>query len=40
MMLDVAMDLFNTENCARGFLNTAQAFDRDVEPPDLVFEGR
>jgi enoyl-CoA hydratase/carnithine racemase len=40
MMLDITMDLFNTEDCTRGFLNTAQAFDRDVEPPDMVFHGR
>src|SRR5579863_9975207 len=30
VMLDVTMDLFNTEDCTRGFLNTAKAFDRDV----------
>jgi enoyl-CoA hydratase/carnithine racemase len=40
MMLDITMDLFNTEDCTRGFLNTAEAFDRDVEPPDMVFHGR
>lgn len=40
MMLDITMDLFNTEDCTRGFLNTAKAFDRDVEPPDMVFNGR
>lgn len=40
MMLDVTMDLFNTEDCTRGFLNTAKAFDRDIEPPDMVFHGR
>ena len=40
MMLDITMDLFNTEDCTRGFLNTARAFDRDVEPPDMVFHGR
>src|SRR6266853_1020551 len=40
MMLDITMDLFNTEDCTRGFLNTAKAFDRDVEPPDMVFSGR
>jgi enoyl-CoA hydratase/carnithine racemase len=40
MMLDITMDLFNTEDCTRGFLNTAKAFDRDVEPPDMVFHGR
>lgn len=40
MMLDITMDLFNTEDCTRGFLNTAKAFDRDMEPPDLVFNNR
>jgi enoyl-CoA hydratase/carnithine racemase len=40
VMLDVTMDLFNTDDCTRGFVNTATAFDRDVEPPDMVFNGR
>src|SRR3984893_10570437 len=40
MMLDITMDLFNTEDCTRGFLNTAKAFDRDVAPPDMVLHGR
>jgi enoyl-CoA hydratase/carnithine racemase len=40
MLLDVTMDLFNTEDCTRGFANTAEAFDRDVEPPDMVFNNR
>ena len=40
MMLDITMDLFNSEDCTRGFLNTAEAFDRDVEPPDIVFNNR
>jgi enoyl-CoA hydratase/carnithine racemase len=40
VMLDVSMDLFNTEDVTRGFLNTAGAFDRDVEPPDIVFNNR
>jgi len=40
MMLDITMDLFNTEDCTRGFLSTAKAFDRDIEPPDLVFNNR
>ncbi len=40
MMLDITMDLFNTEDCTRGFVNTAKAFDRDIEPPDMVFHGR
>lgn len=40
MMLDITMDLFNTEDSTRGFLNTAEAFDRDIEPPDMVFNNR
>jgi enoyl-CoA hydratase/carnithine racemase len=40
MMLDITMDLFNTEDCTRGFLSTAKAFDRDIEPPELVFNNR
>src|SRR5580693_1550449 len=40
IMLDVTMDLFNTDDCTRGFLNTAKAFDRDIEPPDIVFNNR
>ena len=40
VMLDIAMDLFSTDDCTRGFLNTAKAFDRDIEPPDMVFNGR
>ena len=40
MMLDITMELFNTEDCARGFANTAKAFDLEIEPPELVFEGR
>src|SRR3984957_18476630 len=40
VMLDVTMDLYNTEDCTRGFLSTADAFDRDVEPPDMVFNNR
>jgi len=39
-MLDITMDLFNTEDCVRGFANTAKAFDLKIEPPDLAFEGR
>jgi enoyl-CoA hydratase/carnithine racemase len=40
IMLDVTMDLFNTDDCTRGFLNTAKAFNLDVEPPDMEFNGR
>ncbi len=40
MMLDVTMDLHDTEDATRGFANTAKAFDLDIEPPDMVFKGR
>jgi hypothetical protein len=40
VMLDIAMDLFNTDDCTRGFLNTAKAFDLEIEPADMVFNGR
>ena len=40
MMLDITMELFNTTDCTRGFANTAKAFDQEIEPPDMVFEGR
>jgi len=40
MMLDLTMDLYNTEDVRRGFANTAAAFDADKEPPPLVFEGK
>ena len=40
MMLDVTMDLYNTEDCTRGFLSTAKAFDQGIEPPEMVFHNR
>jgi enoyl-CoA hydratase/carnithine racemase len=40
VMLDVAMELYNGEDAQRGFANTAEAFDKDIEPPTLVFEGK
>jgi enoyl-CoA hydratase/carnithine racemase len=40
MMLDITMDLYSTEDSTRGFLSTADAFNRDVEPPDMIFHGR
>ena len=40
MLLDVCMGLYNTEDATRGFLNTAEAFDRDQQPDDLVFYGK
>jgi hypothetical protein len=39
-MLDVAMELYNGADAQRGFANTAEAFDKDIEPPTLVFEGK
>lgn len=40
LMLDVSMDLYNTTDAQRGFLNTAKAFDADIEPPEMAFEGK
>jgi enoyl-CoA hydratase/carnithine racemase len=40
VMLDIAMELFNGADAQRGFANTAEAFDKDIEPPALVFEGK
>jgi enoyl-CoA hydratase/carnithine racemase len=40
MMLDITMDLFGTEDCRRGFLNTAQAYERGELPPPMVFNGK
>ena len=40
VMLDVAMELYNGADAQRGFANTADAFNRDIEPPTLVFEGK
>jgi enoyl-CoA hydratase/carnithine racemase len=40
MMLDLTMDLYLTEDCTRGFLSTAKAFNEGVEPPDIIFHGR
>ena len=39
-MLDVCMDLYKTEDATRGFANTAEAFDRDEEPGEMVFHGK
>ena len=39
-MLDVAMELYNGADAQRGFANTAEAFNKDIEPPTLVFEGK
>jgi enoyl-CoA hydratase/carnithine racemase len=40
MMLDVTMDLYLSEDCTRGFLSTAKAFDQGIEPPAIIFNGR
>jgi enoyl-CoA hydratase/carnithine racemase len=40
MMIDVTIDLFSTEDSKRGLLSKAEAFDRGIEPPDMVFNGR
>lgn len=40
VMLDVAMELYEGADAQRGFASTADAFDRDIEPPALVFEGK
>jgi enoyl-CoA hydratase/carnithine racemase len=40
MMLDVTMELYNGADAQRGFANTADAFNKDIEPPTLVFEGK
>jgi hypothetical protein len=40
MMLDITMDLYTSEDCTRGFLSTAKALAQDIEPPDMMFNGR
>ena len=40
VMLDITMPLHATEDVTRGFVNTAKAFDKDVEPPPMIFYGR
>jgi enoyl-CoA hydratase/carnithine racemase len=40
VMLDVAMELYDGADARRGFANTADAFNKDIEPPTLVFEGK
>jgi enoyl-CoA hydratase/carnithine racemase len=40
VMLDIAMELYNGPDAKRGFANTAKAFDADIEPPPMVFEGK
>jgi len=40
VMPDVTMELFHTQDVQRGFVSTAKAFDEDIEPPAMTFEGR
>ena len=40
ILLDVTMELFNTQDCTDGFISTAKAFDLDIEPPEITFQGR
>jgi enoyl-CoA hydratase/carnithine racemase len=40
VMLDVAMELYDGADAQRGFANTADAFNKEIEPPTLVFEGK
>src|SRR5882762_9939102 len=40
VMLDVSMDLYNGMDAQAGFANTAMAFDANIEPPEMVFEGK
>jgi enoyl-CoA hydratase/carnithine racemase len=40
VMLDITMPLHATEDVTRGFINTAKAFDKNVEPPAMIFHGR
>jgi enoyl-CoA hydratase/carnithine racemase len=40
VMLDVAMELYDGRDAQRGFANTADAFDKNIEPPALLFDGK
>src|SRR5277367_1274386 len=40
VMLDVSMELYKGADAQRGFASTAKAFDADVEPPAMTFEGK
>jgi enoyl-CoA hydratase/carnithine racemase len=40
VMLDLTMDLFESEDAIKGFANTAKAFDADIEPPAMTFAGK
>jgi hypothetical protein len=37
---DAAMELYNGADVQRGFANTADAFNKDFEPPTLIFDGK
>jgi hypothetical protein len=39
VMLDVAMELYNGRDAQQGFANTAKAFDANIEPPTMTFQG-
>ena len=39
-MLEVVTNLFNTEDCTRGIRNRAEAMDRGVQPPEIIFNNR
>jgi hypothetical protein len=34
------VELYNGQDAQRGFVNTAKAFDADIEPPPMVFAGK
>ena len=40
VMLDLTMDLFDSVDARKGFAVSAKAFDENVEPPSLTFDGR
>ena len=40
VMLDITMDLFDSADARKGFAVSAKAFDENIEPPALTFDGR
>jgi len=40
VMLDITMDLFDSADARKGFAVSAKAFDENIEPPPLTFDGR
>ena len=40
VMLDLTMDLFSSADAMKGFAETAKAFEQNIEPRALTFEGR